>query len=95
MLKIAKIAIICNSIGYTNFSLWELVNGEYPYLIASHWSPLGISAPHYIMNNGSIAVVQTITIYLYFNTPFWIFWVLLIVNLYLIIKISKEAKPNK
>ena len=97
MLKIAKTAIICNIIlvlifVYTNFSLWELVNAEYPYMIASHWSPLGISAPHYIISDGSFSIVQTA--YMYFNTPFWIFWVLLIVNLYFIVKIGKEAKSQ-
>ena len=97
MLKIAKTAIICNIIlalifVYTNFSLWELVNAEYPYLIASHWSPLGISAPHYIISNGSVSIVQTI--YMYFNTPFWIFLLLLIVNLYFIVRLGKEAKSQ-
>lgn len=93
MLKIAKYAIVVNLtlallFVYSNFSLWNSVNAEYPYLIASHWSPLGISAPHYIISNGSFAIVQTI--YLYWNIPFWIFWVLLIANLYFILKIIKK-----
>ena len=67
------------------------MNAKYPYLIASHWSPLGISAPHYAINaDGSYAIVQGI--FSYFNSPFWIFWVLLIVNLYFIVKLSKEVK---
>jgi len=78
---------------YSNFSIWDLVNAEYPYLIASHWSPLGISAPHYVITDGSIAIVQTV--FLYFNTPFWIFWVLLAVNLFFILMISKEAMKHR
>ncbi len=99
MLKIAKIAIVVNLIlallfVYSNFFLWNSVNAEYPYLIASHWTPLGISAPHYAINNdGSIAIVQGI--FWYFNTPFWIFWVLLVVNLYFMIRISKQVSHNE
>jgi hypothetical protein len=98
MHKIAKHAIVVNIIItlifiYSNFALWSLVNAEYPYLITSHWSPLGISAPHYVINNdGSIAQLQTV--YSYFNSPFWIFWVLLVANLYLILKISREVKQT-
>jgi hypothetical protein len=98
MLKIAKIAIVVNLtlaslFVYSNFSLWNLVNAEYPYLIANHWTPLGISAPHYVINNeGSIAVVQGI--FWYFNYPFWIFWVLLVANLYFMMRISKQASHN-
>ena len=41
MLKIAKIAIVVNLalallFVYSNFSLWNSVIAEYPYLIASH-----------------------------------------------------------
>jgi hypothetical protein len=97
MLKIAKYAMVFNLIMalifvYSNFALWNSVNAEYPYLIASNWSPLGISAPHYIITDGSFSMVQTL--YMYFNTPFWVFWVLLIANLYFIVKISKESKKR-
>jgi hypothetical protein len=98
MHKIAKYAIVVNIIialifVYSNFALWSLVNAEYPYLITSHWSPLGISAPHYVINNdGSIAQLQTV--YSYFNSPFWIFWVLLVANLYFILKISGKVKQT-
>jgi hypothetical protein len=96
MHRIIKYAIVINIFlallfVYTNFSLWSLVNAKYPYLIASHWSPLGISAPHYAINaDRSITVVQGI--FSYFNSPFWIFWMLLIVNLYFIVELSKEVK---
>lgn len=98
MLKMVKYAIAVNLLlallfVYSNFSLWSLVNAEYPYLIASHWGPLGISAPHYVITDGSFAIVQTV--FLYFNTPFWIFWVLLVVNLLFIIMIGKDVMRQK
>ncbi len=98
MLKLVKYAIIVNLfLGilfiYANFTLWSLVNAEYPYLIASHWSPLGIVAPHYILNDNSIAMVQTD--FLYWNTPFWIFFLLLAVNLIFIAKLAKSKLPLK
>jgi hypothetical protein len=98
MLKIVKYAIVINIILcllfiYFNFSLWGEVNAEYPILIPSHWSPLGITAPHYvILNDNSIAIVQGL--YSYFNYPFWIFFVLLAVNLYFVIKIAKTKASN-
>ena len=96
MNRILKYAIVTNILlallfVYSNFSLWSLVNAEYPFLIASHWSSLGINAQHYAINaDGSIEVVQGI--FSYFNSPFWIFWVLLIVNLYFILKLNTEVK---
>jgi hypothetical protein len=94
MYKIAKYAIAINLIAglifiYSNFALWSLVNGEYPYVIASHWSPLGIVAPHYVISDGSFSMTQTL--YLYFNSPFWLFWVLMIANIFFILRISKDA----
>jgi choline-glycine betaine transporter len=97
MRNTAKYAIVINILlalifVYSNFSLWSLVNGEYPYLIASHWSPLGIVAPHYVLIDGSVSIVQTV--YLYWNIPFWIFWVLMIVNVYFILRIGKELEKQ-
>ena len=97
MHKLGKIAVVTNILlallfVYSNFSLWSFVNAEYPYLIASHWSPLGISAPHYVITDGSFAMVQTV--FLYFNFPFWLFFISIAVNLYFILKLSKEAKKD-
>jgi hypothetical protein len=98
MRKIVRYAIVINILLallfiYSNYTLWNLVNGNNNYFINSHWSPLGISAPHYTYSNGTLSIVQTV--YLYWNTPFWIFWVLLIANLYFILKISKETKQTR
>ena len=100
MHRIVKSAVAANLILaliflYTSFSLWNSVNAGSPYLIASHWSPLGIIASHYVLNeNGFVTLSQTL--YSYFNTPFWIFWVMVMANLYFIFKLqsSKDTKPN-
>jgi len=99
MHKIAQYAIVTNIIlalvfVYSNFSLWNFVNAEYPYLVASHWSPLGIVAPHYLYTDGSISQIQSP--FLAFNYPFWIFWIAIALNLVFIIMLGrgKEAKQR-
>jgi disulfide bond formation protein DsbB len=92
MQKIVKYAIAINLIlalafVYSNFSLWSFVNAESPFLVASHWSPLGIVAPHYLYTDGSISQIQTP--FLAFNYPFWIFWITLAMNLFFIVKFGK------
>ncbi len=98
MQKIVRNVLIANIVLtliflYTNISLWNAVNGTPPYHIESHWSPIGIIASHYTLdNNGFTSVDQTL--YSYFNTPFWIFWLLLIVNMYAVIKLGQRNKIN-
>ncbi len=99
MHKMVQYAITVNIIlalafVYGNFSLWSFVNAEYPLLIASHWSPFLITAPHYYYSNGDLSIATTL--FLAFNTPFWIFWIMLAVNLGFIILLgrNKEAKQN-
>lgn len=98
MHKIAKYAIATNLIVglifiYCNLTLWDSVNAESPYVIASHWSPLGIVATHYVISDGSISMLDAL--YLYFNFPFWLFFVALAVNLYVIYKLSKEQSTTQ
>jgi choline-glycine betaine transporter len=97
MRKIVKYAIVVNIIlalvfVYSNFSLWNFVNAEYPFLVASHWSPLGIVAPHYLYTDGNISQIQTP--FLAFNYPFWIFWIMLAINLVFIIKFGRERETH-
>jgi len=99
MQRIVRYALIINLIlacafVYSNLSLWSFVNAEYPYLVSSHWSPLGIVAPHYQYADGNISLIQTP--FLAFNYPFWIFWIMLAINLGFIIKLgrNKEAKQS-
>ncbi len=98
MHKIAKIALALNLILgllflISSFSLWLSVNSEYPYLTVSHWSPFMVVASHYYVNaDGTFDIAQGI--FLSWNFPFWIFLILLIVNLYFIIKISKAQQST-
>ncbi len=97
MHKIAMYAIATNLIVslvfiYSNFTLWNSVNGESPYVIASHWSPLGIIATHYVINDGSYSMLTTF--YSYFNYPFWLFFVAIAANLYFVYKLSKKSKTQ-
>jgi len=97
MHKIAQYAIVTNIIlalvfVYSNFSLWNFVNAEYPFLVASHWSPLGIVAPHYQYTDGNISLIQTP--FLTFNYPFWIFWIAIAVNLVFIIKLGRDREAT-
>jgi len=93
MLKIAKYAIITNILLallfiYSNFTLWDLVNGSSTtLLITSHWNPLLVTAMHHSYVNGIFSTAQTV--FSYDNTPFWIFWIVIVANLYFIVKLSK------
>ena len=60
---------------YSNFALWSSVNGKgLSLLIASYWNPLSVSAMHYHYVDGTFSTVSGL--FLYWNTPFWIFWML-------------------
>jgi hypothetical protein len=93
MLKIAKYAIITNILLallfiYSNFTLWDLVNGNSTtLLITSHWNPLLVTAMHHSYVNGIFSSVQNV--FVYDNTPFWIFFILLAVNLFFLLKLSQ------
>ncbi len=94
MLKIANYAIITNILLallfiYSNFALWNSINGNSTTkLITSHWNPLFVTARHYSYINGIFATVQGI--FSYCNTPFWIFLMLLAVNIFFLLKLSKD-----
>jgi len=98
MHRITKYAIVANlllalAFIYSNYSLWNFVNAEYPFLVASHWSPLGIVAPHYQYTEGNISLIQTP--FLAFNFPFWIFWTVLAINLVFIIKLGRNKETKQ
>ncbi len=98
MLKIAEYAIITNILLallflYSNFTLWDLVNGNSTtLLITSHWNPLKVTAMHHSYVNGIFSTAQTV--FSYDNTPFWIFFILLAVNLFFLLKLSKDKVSN-
>ena len=97
MLKLVKYSIVTNIILgllfiYTNYTIWNAVNGTDTILIISHWGPIGISASHYAYFNGSLSIGQAI--FWYLNTPFWLFWGLLIVNLFFILKLQRRNETK-
>lgn len=98
MHKIVKYAIIANIFlalffGYSNFSLWGLVNSDHPILINSYWGPFIISATHhYLYDDGSLSTVQTT--FVYGNYPFWLFWVAIAVNLCFIIILGRNKETK-
>jgi hypothetical protein len=82
---------------YSNNAIWNMVNGTTvnydngtvdAYLITSHWGPIGINAPHYGFHNGAFGMVAGI--FWYYNFPYWLFFISTVVNLYFIVKLSKN-----
>jgi hypothetical protein len=98
MLRTVKVAIAVNlALGllflYSSFAIWGFVNSEYPYLNVSHWSPFLVVASHYSVNaNRTFDIAQGI--FLTWNFPFWLFWSLLIANLYLMLRLSREVSQK-
>jgi hypothetical protein len=74
----------------SNASLWSQINGNgHSLIVASYWNPLTVMASHYgYAVNGEL--VAGLGIFHYYNMPFWIFFVVIVVNLYFIYKLSKN-----
>jgi hypothetical protein len=99
MKKFILIVIVINTIlGLifisSNFSIWYDINSSYPTVTAFQWNPVLITAPHYVILDDGIAMVQRI--YSYINLPFWIFFVQMAVNLLFIVWLvrSKSSKTK-
>jgi hypothetical protein len=96
MLKILKYAIVTNLLLailflYSNFALWNLVNTNNPrLLITDNWNPLIVATRQYNYVEGIFSMDQTVNSYI--NTPFWIFFVALGINLYFIYRLSKQKR---
>ncbi len=73
---------------YSNSSLWDSVNTTYPTMTVSQWSPFSIHVMYYHYADGMLSVVQGI--FLYFNYPFWLFWVTMMGNLVLMALILRR-----
>ncbi len=78
---------------YGNFSLWASVSTTYPTMTASQLSPFSIHVMYYHYTDGTISVVQGI--FLYFNYPFWLFWVSMIGNLVLMVLILRRQPSQE
>jgi hypothetical protein len=98
MLKIAKYAIIANLLIalifiYSNITLWDSINSNNPNIVTSHWSPLFVtSMHHYLKPDGTYVSVQGIFESL--NSPFLIFWALLIVNLLFVLRLGMQKESR-
>ena len=96
MLKIAKYAIAANVLLgllfiLSSYFIWVEVDRWTMWNIASKWSPTLITA-YRIPNAPTVLMLVGPLL----NFPFILFWVMLAVNLYFIIRLqrSKETKSN-
>lgn len=100
MLKIVKYAIVTNSVLsslfiYFNYTIWDLFRGNnlvHSTLISSAWNPLTINVVFSSYSNGTFATVQGI--FTYINSPYLLFWVLMVTNTYFMLKLQKAKTQN-
>jgi hypothetical protein len=98
LLKLVKYAIATNIalsllFIYSNYTIWELFRGNniaHSTLISSGWNPLTINVVFSSYSNGAFATVQGIFTYL--NSPYLLFWVLMVTNMYFILKLQKSKQ---
>lgn len=96
MLKLVKYAIVTNIalsllFIYFNYTIWDLFRGNnlaHSHIISSSWNPLTINIVFHGVFNGSFETVQGI--FTYFNTPYLLFWILMVTNMYFILKLQRS-----
>ena len=96
MIKILKIAMIINITVsmffiYTSYIQWDLFNGNNiaeTKIISSSWNAYRINIVFHRYDNNAFSTMQTI--FTYYNFPFWLFWILLAVNIFLVFYLTKE-----
>ena len=91
--KIIKYAIIINIVLafafiYSNYSLWNFVNGNEPLLITSHWGPFTIYTLHHYYIDGQLTTAETV--FFTSNIPFWLFWTAIAINLFFMIMLGRR-----
>jgi hypothetical protein len=76
-----------------SFNLWNIVNNWLNYGVGSEWSPLII---HYAIIKLPQPYPSLPTVRDQYNSPFILFFITLVVNIYFIIRLgrSKETKTN-
>jgi hypothetical protein len=94
MLKQFKAVIIANGLVsllfvLSSYSLWNNVNQWNTWNIGSIWSPWLIES----YRNPDLPTVQ-MPVGPEWNVPFMLFWVMLAVNLYFIIKLQRTKSPD-
>jgi hypothetical protein len=95
MLKDVKYAIVTNItlsllFALSSFYLWSEVNEWNRWNIGSIWSPWFIAS----YRNPDLPTVQ-MPVGPEWNVPFMLFWVMLTVNLYFILKLQRANKQQK
>ncbi len=98
MQKLVKYAIVINIalsllFIYFNYAIWDLFGGNnlaHSNIISSTWNPLTINLIFHNVFNGSFETVQGI--FTYFNAPYLLFWILMVTNMYFILKLSKSKQ---
>ena len=91
MLRIVKLAIVTNSIlsllfVLSNYVIWDSFNRW--QVTFSRWNPIAIVYTPGEYQNGYHAIVSGQ--FMILNLPFWIFWVLMVANLYFVFKLQKS-----
>jgi hypothetical protein len=96
MLKIVKYVVITNIVlsflyVISSYLIWTDVNRWSKWNIASIWSPIQITAYH-IPDTPQVQMPVGPE----WNLPFILFWVMLAINLFFIVKLqkSKQTKQN-
>ncbi len=75
---------------FSNIFLWLTVNNYVRYGLAMEWSPLTIH-PVFITEVHSLPLGIGVS---QFNIPFWLFWVIFMVNIGFIIKLGKNKETS-
>jgi hypothetical protein len=94
MLKLVKYAVVANivlSLLYvvSSYVIWMDLNQWRNWNIASNWSPILIT-PYRIPDTPTVQM----PVFPLLNFPFILFWVILAVNLYFIVKLQKSKETK-
>jgi hypothetical protein len=89
MLQLKYILAINALLGFlfvvSNYYIWTKVNELTKFNVASLWSPILVSG-YRIPNLPTVAM----PVGPYWNLPFMLFWVILVVNIYFIIRLQRS-----
>lgn len=96
MQRLVKYAIVMNIalsllFIYSNYTIWDLFRGNniaHSTITSSSWNPLTINVVFHSYSNGTFASVEGIFTYL--NSPFLLFWVLMLANVFFLVKLQRS-----
>ncbi len=98
MQSLVKYALVTNIVLgllfiYANYTNWEIFRGNnvaHTTIISTSWSPLIIGMVLYGVFDGRLESIQTVSTYT--NTPYLLFWILMLANMYFIWKLPKNKQ---